>query len=393
MSVITNHQQARIAIAATVLAFAARASAVECNALPSPIYGTGGSAMKPILGKVGAALSAATPPQTIVYQAPGACFGINSVAANTKLTGTASYWDATGKENTCDLPTLGEPVQFGNMGNSATLCPGVTELPADVGDYLGPVNAYSLIVPNASSQLSISANGAYFAFGFGAAGNVAPWVDETQLIRRDSNSAAQLFISLATGVPAEKFKGVDAKTNGNTVTLVSASPKPEAAIGFVSAEVADAARDRVRALAFQAKGQSCGYWPDSTPTSFDKRNVRTGQYWIWSPMHFFTKLNGDKTPVYPQAKKLIEYFTGESPPPSGVNMLEITVKSGAVPLCAMEVTRKGDLGPLESYAPAEPCGCYFDKTATGTTTCQACANDAGCPSGAPHCRFGFCEVN
>ena len=34
----------------------------------------------------------------------------------------------------------------------------------------------------------------------------------------------------------------------------------------------------------------------------------------------------------------------------------------------MEVTRKGDLGPLESYAPAEPCGCYFAKVATGTTS-------------------------
>jgi len=376
-------------LALAVLAATPRAHALACTSLPSPVYGMGGSATKPILGKLGAKLSAT---QTIVYQAPGACLGINAILGGTKMTGTASYWDAAGVERSCDLPVTGQVLQFANMVNSATLCPGITGLPDDVGDYLGPVNTFNLIVPNASSQLSISANGAYFVFGFGAASGVSPWVDETQIIKRDSNSAAQLFIALATGVPAEKFKGVDAKTNGNTVTLVSASSKPEAAIGLVSGEVADAARDKVRSLAFQARGQTCGYWPDSTQTAFDKRNVRTGQYWIWSQMHFFTKLRSDKSPEFPDARQLISYFTGEKTD-AGVNLVELATKAGTVPACAMEVTRKGDLGPLESFAPAEPCGCFFDKTATGTTSCQSCANDAACPTGAPHCRFGFCEVN
>jgi ABC-type phosphate transport system substrate-binding protein len=382
-----------LAALGTIASFAPRVHAVACRDLPTPVYGTGGSTPKPLIGKVGAALAAATPALTIVYQSPGACHGINSVAGDVKLTGTASYWDATGKELTCDLPVTGEPVQFGNMGNSATLCPGVDKLPDNVGDYLGPINSTSIIVPNASSQLSISAAGAYFVFGFGAAGNVAPWTDEAQIIKRDSSSGALLAIAFSAGIPAEKFKGVDAKTNGNTVTLVSSSPKPESAIGFVSSEIADAARDKVRELAFQAKGQTCGYWPDSTSTSFDKRNVRTGQYFIWSPLHFFTKLDAAKNPVYPAAKLLIDYFTLAKPAPAGVDILELSIKSGTIPSCAMEVQRKGDYGPLESYAPAEPCGCYFDKVATGTTTCQACTKDPECPGGAPHCRFGFCEVN
>ena len=36
---------------------------------------------------------------------------------------------------------------------------------------------------------------------------------------------------------------------------------------------------------------------------------------------------------------------------------------------------------------------HFDKTATGQTTCQACAANDDCPAGAPNCRYGYCEVN
>jgi hypothetical protein len=378
-----------------VTAAAAAEAATACKDLPNPVYGIGGSASKPILGKVGGALTAAGA-ETIVYQAPGACLGINAILGGTKLTGTASYWDATGKEQTCDLPIAGEDAQFANMGNSATLCPGVTELPADVFDGLGPINTYTLIVPKASSQLSISSEAAYFVFGFGTAANVSPWTDETQIFRRDQNSAAQLFISVATGVPADKFKGVDTKSNSGTLTAVSgaASTAAEKAIGLISGEVADGARDKVRILAYKHAGQSCSYWPDSSETAFDKRSVRTGQYWIWSQLHFFTKLDADKTtPLFPAAKKVIGYFTGDVDPPASVNVTNLSIAAGTIPQCAMEVTRKGDLGPLESYAPAKPCGCYFDKIATGTTSCAACDSDAACSAGAPHCRYGYCEVN
>ena len=73
--------------------------------------------------------------------------------------------------------------------------------------------------------------------------------------------------------------------------------------------------------------------------------------------------------------------------------LNAWVSAGTVPKCAMEVWRQTDLEPLASYAPAEPCGCYFDFKATGATTCGACTQNADCPSNAPNCRFGYCEVN
>jgi hypothetical protein len=384
-----------VGASAAVLSFAAPALAVPCASLPDPVYGLGGSAAKPLLGKVGAALAGATPASTVVFQAPGACFGIYGLIDSKTLTGTASYWTADGKEETCDLPNEGVAIDFANMGNSAPLCADVQTPIADlgIGDFLGPIQAFNLIVPLASSQLSISAEAAYHVFGLGAAGGVAPWTDEEQLFVRNATSAAQLFIAGSIGVPAEKFKGKDMKTNGATVAGVGASTKPEAALGLVGGEVADASRESVRTLAYQHKGQSCGYLPDSNASSLDKRGVRTGQYFIWSPQHFFARVDGTGAIVSPTARKLIGYFTGETTPPTGVDIAALSIGASTIPACAMEVKREGDLGAISSYAPAEPCGCLFDSIATGATSCATCTDDAGCGVAAPHCRHGFCEVN
>lgn len=382
------------ALVAVALTGAARnAFAAPCSSLPDPVYGLGGSATKPFLGKVAAALTKAGYAHTLVYQSPGACLGINALLADTKITGTASYWDADGKEQTCDLPLTGQAVDFANMGNSATSCPGVSQLPAGVGDFEGAVQPFTLIVPTASTQQSISREAAYLAFGLGAGGQAAPWIDEAQIFRRDANSAAQLFIAIATGVPAGKFKGVDTKNNAGTVTAVSSSTSPEAAIGLVSGEVADANRATVRILAYQHTGQTCGYWPDSSVTSFDKRNVRTGQYYVWSPTHYFAKVDASGKPADPKVKDLLGILTTEAAAPTGVDINQLAIKAGSVPKCAMEVQRKGDLGEISSYAPAAPCGCFYESVATGTTSCTACTKDAECTGSATHCRFGFCEVN
>lgn len=378
--------------AATVLLLAGSAGAAPCSDLTNPIYGSGGSATKPLLGKLASKLIAATPALSVVYQAPGACVGVNGLFAGTKLTGTASYWDATGKEQQCELPEAGVDIDFANSGNSATTCPGISAIPEGFGDFLGPVNSFTLIVPTASSQTTISAEAAYFVWGFGQQGQASPWLDESQLYRRDANSAAQLFIALHTGVPAEKFKGIDTKNNANTVTSVAGSPKPEAAIGLVSGEVADANRDKVRILGFQAAGQRCGFWPDSSPTTFDKKSVRNGQYAIWAPIHFLSKVGADKKPVKAEVASWIGYFSGDVAPPAGVNVLEAEIKGGAIPRCAMNVWRESDVGPISKYTPAEPCGCYFDSVATGATTCTPCTTNDQCSVASPVCRNNFCEA-
>src|SRR3954464_8820138 len=81
-----------------------------CKDKPAPLYGIGGSATKPLLGKVAAALAGQASPRTIIYQAPGACVGINGLIGGTPLTGTATYWDTAAKEQTCTIDAPGQAI-------------------------------------------------------------------------------------------------------------------------------------------------------------------------------------------------------------------------------------------------------------------------------------------
>lgn len=380
--------------ALTASSVAAPALAAPCNTLPSPIYGIGGSAPNQLFARLGKALSAASPPVTLVYQSPGACFGPDAILNGTKITGTANYWDANGTQQSCDLPLTGQAADFGAGSNYPALCPGFPATPPSTfGDFLGPIEAFDFLVAKGSNENSISAAAAYFVYGFGATGQAAPWTDESVIIKRDQNSAAAILVSLAIGVPVAKFKGVDAKTNGNTVALVGSATNVQGAIGFASHETAEANLATVKILAYQHYGQSCAYWPNVTSTSFDKQNVRNGHYPLWGNLHFFATKDAQGNPTNPNAAKLIGWFNGKVAAPTGVDVDQIAVKVGTILDCAMEVKRTSDFGELTPYAPAEPCGCYFEATSTGATSCTACTQDADCPASATHCRKGYCEVN
>lgn len=369
------------------------AYAAPCTDLPNVIIGVGGSASKPLLAKVAPYLLEGDEPITLVYQSPGACFGITTYVDNTPITGTASYWDADGNELSCDLPLTGLTPDFGMLGVQATLCQGVTEIPAGIGEFFGPITSWSLIVPTASSQQNISAEAVYFVYGFGAAlGQVTPWILDAELYSRNATSAALIAIAIAANIPPTKFKGVDVGTNQAMITSVANSTNPEAAIGFVSTEVADLNRDTVRTLAFQAYDQDCAYWPDSVATAFDKRNVRDGHYYLWSPYRFYVPVDQDGDIVDPDVARFVGYFDGSEPLPPTLPLLDVIIDNGNIPECAMTVTRTEEIGPLSSFAPAEPCGCYYEFRATGESTCETCQDQAECDAGAGGtCRNGFCE--
>lgn len=382
-------------LTASALAFAPRPALAEgdCDALPNPLIGVGGSASKPLLAKIAPALRQAAEPITLIYQAPGACFGITTYVDGTPVTGTASYWDADGTEQTCNFPVLGVTPDFGMLGVQGTLCEGVEAIPAGIGEFPGPITSWSLIVADASSQTSISAQAVYFVYGFGAAlGQVAPWTVDAELYSRNATSAALIAIALAAGIPPTKFKGNDVGTNQAMISSLAMSQNPEAALGFVSTEVADLNRGSVRTLAFQAHDQTCAYWPDSTATAFDKRNVRDGHYALWSPYRFYAPVDAEGEVVDPETRRFIGFFTGAAEPPPELPLLDVVIDNGNLPRCAMQVWRDEEIGPLYSYQAEEPCGCYFELRATGETDCTACADDSACPSDAPKCRHGYCEV-
>ncbi|MEP7122463.1 MAG: hypothetical protein ABJE95_16195 [Byssovorax sp.] len=386
-------------VAAPLLAIAALTAAgsaladPDCNSLPGSTYITGSSAVKPFMAGLGKALSGTT---TLIYKSQGSCVGVDAVLSSTKITGTASYWDVTGTEKTCNLDPAGVVVDVGVSDVFATSCPGVAALPAGVGDFFGPNQVMELVVPTASSQASISAEAAYFVFGFGKAGMVTPWSDEAQMFVRSPTSGTQQMIARAINVPADKWKGMSLAKSGDVLTAVASSVSPEAAIGILAADVADANRDKVKTLAFEAfKQKTCGYWPDSTATSFDKRNVRDGHYPIFGPLHFFASVGANNVPTKPDAANLIGYFTGKVPVPTGVSLLDLEIAAHTVPACAMKVQRTTELGDVSAFTPAQPCGCYFESKLNGSPAmgCTACAMDAECGGSATHCRYGYCEAS
>jgi ABC-type phosphate transport system substrate-binding protein len=372
-------------------------AAVDCATLTPSVYITGSTASQPFLAALGTALSASATPLTIIYKGVGSCVGVDAALNGTLVTGTANYWDATGTLQTCNIAT-GVPATIGVSDIFATTCPGVTTVPATIGDFFGPNQVMEMVVPKASLQTSISAEAAYLVFAVGpnANGQVDPWNDKTNIFIRSTTSGTEQMIAHAITAPASFWAnhGTGEASSGAVLSaLVAPTTNAQAAIGILVAGDADANRATVTTLAFQDFKKSCAYWPDSAPTLHDKLNVRNGNYPIWGPLHFLTTVDAAKKPTDANAAKVLGYLTGTTPPPAGVNLLDLEIKAYTVPSCAMSVQRSTEIGPLTPFTPPASCNCYYDKGENGTTTCDACTMDTDCKKpGATHCRLGYCEA-
>jgi hypothetical protein len=267
-------------------------------------------------------------------------------------------------------------------------------LPSNVQDFLGPVQTMTFIVPHASTQTTISAEAAYYVFGFGAASGADPWVNESFIFHRNDQSGTQRMIARAIGVDAAVWKGTLTANSADLRQHVVAagSTNAEATIGILAADEADDNRATLNVLAYQHVGQTCSYYPDRDLASNEKKNVRDGHYIIWGPMHFLTTVDDKQHPRNPLAGDVIAYITGTKAPPVGLDLIYLEAQRHVVPQCAMRVSRKQEIGPIEPYTPAEPCGCYYDKVANGQTTCATCNSDAECAATGGICRYHYCET-
>jgi hypothetical protein len=161
----------------------------------------------------------------------------------------------------------------------------------------------------------------------------------------------------------------------------------------------------VNELAFSGFGQTTRYFPDSTTSSFDKQNVRNGNYSLWSPAVIIAPVTSG-VPSNPTVKYFTDVILGNpgATPPGGfidggetIDGLGATVSAGLTPSCAMQVTRSADGAPLTAYMPPAPCTCYFlsqvPSPAALPASCVACSNSTPCPSdGGGGCFNGYCEV-
>jgi hypothetical protein len=370
------------------------AAATDCTTLPSPVYVTGSTAAKPLLTAIGKVMAAQVPPSTVVYSGQGSCAGVDAILSGTPMTGTGlSYWDSNGIELKCDITaTGGVAAHLGISDVFATTCfqlPG--GLPASVVDVLGPVQAMTFVTHKSSAEKAISAEAAYYVYGFGATSSVPPWTFEDSILKRDALSGTQRMIAAAIGVPADRWRGTATTGSSDLLMRLGMANFPDQSIGVLSAEVAQDNRTAVKVLAYQHFGQKCAVYPDSTLSSNDKANVRSGLYPIWGPLHLFIRVTAGGYPANAKADEVAGSLAGTRPTPAGVDLVSVAAQRHAIPQCAMRVRRTQEMGPAMSFAPAGACGCYYEKVANGTTSCRACLTAADCPASAPVCSYGYCE--
>jgi hypothetical protein len=393
----TTQLTAALCVAATFgLATVSSAKAqTNCMDLPNPIYLQVGDTQEPLMKAMGRSLaSSSAKPMTLVYVTSGSCTNIQAIYQDIKITTNAKYvpsatmdptWTTAGASPTCVMETGGHAVDVANSALFVSACD-PNDPPAGIALFPGPVQAYGFMVPEASTQKVITAEEAYFAFGDGAAGMVAPWNQESFMFIRPSTKSTLLSLAAAIHVPAAKWHGVVLDKSSEVVSAVKNSTTPEATIGILGVEIYDQNRSTLNLLAYRAYAQKHAYFPDKTSESFDKQNVRDGHYLPWAPTVWLTHVDGTGKATNDNAEYLIDLIRGEvTTPAPDFEPLDNVISVGLVPGCAMHVQRSYEGGELSSYQAPQPCDCYYQsKTGGAPASCLSCDDQSPCVSGA--CR-------
>jgi hypothetical protein len=373
----------------------------NCNTLPNPVYLQVGDTQEPLMKALGQKLRAsAVNPITLIYYLSGSCTNIDAMYNGTKLTTNPNYvpsqtdvpgWDPTQPSPQCTIDPAGVPLDLANSNVFVSACT-QTPAPAGISSFQGGIQPYVFIVPKASTQQAITAEEAYFVFGFGASDQVMPWNDPAFMFIRPVTKSTLVSMAANIHVPPAKWQGTQLASSSMVVNSVATSTSPAKTIGILGAEVYDQNRTTITALAFRTFGQHHAYFPDSTSTARDKQNLRDGHYVIWSPTVYLAPTDSMGNFINPRAQYVVDLITNQPATPTpDFDPLATVVSVGLVPDCAMKVTRSAEGADLSLYSPAAPCGCFFEsQVGSAPASCTTCTSDATCNGG--RCRYGFCEA-
>jgi len=340
---------------------------------------------------------------------------VNTFTSGAAVPAAATYWPGGAAAISCNLTT--PPVADASVADVFASTCNVT-LGNDKKEFQGPIQAMTFIVHPQSQETSISAEAARVILKdiSDAQYQINPWKDANNIFIRPggaSGSGTRAMIGAAVGLTDADWHGVQKAGSGDVLAAVAgAQTAANASLGILSVTLTDANRvgsastTQVKVLAFQAKDQKCGFFPDSTAAAFDKLNVREGRYGIWGPLHFITAVDGSGNPKSSSggADAAVQAFVTAVTMPAGSALtddqkkaiIDATAKGHVVPQCAMKVRRNAEVGAEQSFVPDEPCGCYWESKANAApaASCHACASDNDCTgqSGAPKCRYGYCEA-
>lgn len=385
------------------------------------VYVTGSSNFPPFLQTFAPVLAKAG--NATIWQVSNSCNGVDSIYNDEQAEVTKNplkqqlfeaagrttlYFKPDGSGTTPCLLDAPKPVDVGESDIYAPTCAATLKYNptavsnTKVGEYFGPILPMAFIVPKASTQNVFSAEAGQAIFGRGEVPDAAaplPFNDPAQFFIRASSTATNQIMSKGIFVDPTKWWGVDkgtATAMASSMGLVTDTLKQKT-IGIISADFVDNNRGNIKALSFQARGQKCGFLPDSSSASFDKQNVRDGHYPLWGPIHFFTKLSGGIPTTVPAQNFVLRFAETQL----DQDLVESMVKSHVIPSCAMKVTRDTEMGDIKGYDAPVHCGCFFDKVASNLATppngeggtCKVCTTNTDCADQGQRktCSYGFCE--
>jgi ABC-type phosphate transport system substrate-binding protein len=387
---------------------AVRAAPPDCSTVAADatkiVYVAGSTALRPLLKNLGPLVAAqSTNNYTIVYQGSGSCNGVNGIVDGSyKIAAGATinyypstYTDPTQPEPTCTI-SAATALDMGISDVFVPTCTGAAT-PSGVGDFLGPAQAMAFVVPAGSTQTAITAEEAYVLWGFGGTASTSmtstPWIDQTVQFKRPDSSGTKRILAAAIGVPFNKWKGTEKAGSGDVFNAVSTSTSAEATIGILGMDYVDASTNRssVKQLALAAYGQKYAYYPDSTQSARDKRNVRDGHYAGLGYAHLIASTDASGAATKAGVKYLVDVITGKvNLSSASYDPIKVIAKNAnLIPLCAMKVQRSAEGGDFSAYDPAAPCGCYYESLfGTPPASCVSCTTS--CATGI--CRNGYCEA-
>jgi hypothetical protein len=387
------------------------------------VYVESGDTQEALLKRLGRQLRD-TANITIVFWLTGSCTLTPNLYAGTPIaTGQVMdyipstlenpTWTTANAESTCTVTSPTAP-QLGISALYPASCQlGGPEAGSNVGLINGPIQAYTFIVPPSqftADGTAIYAEEAHTAFGANkGAGLVklngtAEWNDPMQMFFRPTTKSTLVSTAFNIQLTAAAMAqgAVQEAASSGVLSAVAAATSPNA-IGILGDEVYDTqGRGHVNVLAFRAYGQNQAYFPDSTPTAFDKQNIRDGHYTMWSPTVYITQVDGNNVPTNPAIRYITDTVTGNAaatPPDGGapIDGLADVTAVGLTPGCAMQVTRATpqDGTPIEAAATPPTCTCYFLSKIPGATgtpaNCTPCGGDSGACAAGQTCLRGFCE--
>jgi hypothetical protein len=385
-----------------------------CRPGPKSVVVIGSPALEPLFDKLGTALAAPAAGGLDVYYVRhiGACQGAQWVQSGASFQAVADHitTDALSRKTSCcDFNFVGKADLWVSEMAGAECFDG--KLPAEFRDFSGPILAYDVVVPFESPQFAITAEEAYFVFGFGSGGYkgqaVAPWTDDKHFAVPGPEYGIQAiwakFLRLPPPAkvgttPGVRIKGVPTGADERVIPYIALPEERQpGSIGLTSTQIYETSLNRrdVRPLAVQAWNQKRAFYPDSTSRAFDKRNVRDGRYPFWAPIHMIAKADITGRVLNDKVEFIIGYLQGKKDL-AGVDIVAATVGAHLVPTCAMKVTRppeKPETGDLMPYAPSPgtACGCMMDELVSrGSSGCTACSKDEDC-TGGKSCGHGYCE--